>query len=122
MVLGHEGYGTVLELGAGGDRDASGEPLSVGDPVMRASSIACGLCPPCRVHREPTLCQNRRTYGVNRASTDDAALSGSWADHIVPQQGTTVVRAAPGVSATAAMALACAGPTVVHALYERAVR
>ncbi|WP_219821999.1 zinc-binding dehydrogenase [Streptomyces sp. Ru71] len=119
LVLGHEGYGTVLELGAGGGRDALGEPLSPGDPVMWASSIACGLCPPCRMHREPTLCLNRRTYGVNRALTDDAALSGSWADHIVLQPGTTVVRAAPGVSATAAMALACAGPTVVHALYER---
>ncbi|MEW2626033.1 zinc-binding dehydrogenase [Streptomyces sp. NPDC048106] len=66
-----------------------------------------------------TLCQNRRTYGVNRALTDGVAWSGSWADHIVLQQGTTVVRAAPGVSARAAMALACAGPTVVHALYER---
>jgi threonine dehydrogenase-like Zn-dependent dehydrogenase len=119
LVLGHEGYGTVLELGAGGGRDALGEPLSVGDPVMWASSIACGLCPQCRMHREPTLCQNRRTYGVNRAITDDVALAGSWADHIVLQPGTTVVRAAPGVSATAAMALACAGPTVVHALYER---
>ncbi|MEV3989823.1 alcohol dehydrogenase catalytic domain-containing protein [Streptomyces sp. NPDC049837] len=121
LVLGHEGYGTVLELGAGADRDALGAPLAVGDAVMWASSIACGTCPPCRLHREPTLCENRRTYGVNRAVTDDGgtALSGSWADHIVLRPGTTVVKAAPGVSATAAMALACAGPTVVHALYER---
>lgn len=64
------------------------------------------------------LCQNRRTYGVNRAITDAMALAGSWADHIVLEPGTTVVRGAPGVSATAAMALVCAGPTVVHALYE----
>lgn len=119
LVLGHEGYGTVLELGRDGGRDALGAPLAAGDAVMWASSIACGLCPPCRLHREPTLCENRRTYGVNRPLTGDAALSGSWADHIVLQPGTTVVRAAPGVSATAAMALACAGPTIVHALYER---
>ncbi|MGK5638255.1 MFS transporter [Streptomyces sp. URMC 126] len=119
LVLGHEGYGTVLELGPGGGLDALGEPLSVGDPVMWASSIACGLCPPCRLHREPTLCENRRTYGVNRTLADGVPLSGSWADHIVLQPGTTVVRTAPGVSPAAAMALACAGPTVVHALYER---
>lgn len=126
LVLGHEGLGTLRELGsapAGGgpapDVDATGAPLAVGDTVMWASSIACGTCPPCRLHREPTLCENRRTYGVNRSLADGPALSGSWADHIVLQPGTTVVRTAEGVDPLAAMALACAGPTVVHALYER---
>ncbi|MEU6173301.1 zinc-binding dehydrogenase [Streptantibioticus parmotrematis] len=119
LVLGHEGYGTVRELGAGTVRDALGAELAPGDTVMWASSIACGTCPPCRQHREPTLCENRRTYGVNRAVGDGEALSGSWADTIVLQPGTTVVKSAQGVEPLAAMALACAGPTVVHALYER---
>ncbi|MGW1194622.1 zinc-binding dehydrogenase [Streptomyces sp. NPDC002536] len=119
LVLGHEGYGVIRELGAGEHRDATGAPLAEGDAVMWASSIACGECPPCRLHREPTLCENRRTYGVNRPLTDGAELSGSWADHIVLQPGTTVVKAAEGVDPLAAMSLACAGPTVVHALFER---
>lgn len=119
LVLGHEGLGAVRELGAGATHDATGAELGPGDSVMWASSIACGTCPACRLQREPTLCENRRTYGVNRSTLDGPALSGSWADHIVLQPGTTVVKAAEGVDPLAAMSLACAGPTVIHALYER---
>jgi threonine dehydrogenase-like Zn-dependent dehydrogenase len=120
LVLGHEGLGTVRELGPHAEpKDASGRPLKAGDTVMWASSIACGHCVPCRLHREPTLCENRRTYGVNRALADGEPLSGAWADHIVLQEGTTVVRLDDAVDPIAAMAFACAGPTVVHALYER---
>lgn len=125
IVLGHEGLGTVHSLGSDGSdgsedaRDAAGRPLAVGDTVMWASSIACGTCVPCRLHREPTLCENRRTYGVNRPLDGGEPLSGSWADHIVLERGTTVVKLADGTDPLAAMSLACAGPTVVHALYER---
>ncbi|MFF8725792.1 zinc-binding dehydrogenase [Streptomyces sp. NPDC015171] len=119
LVLGHEGLGTVTELGAGTERDANGDPLAVGDLVMWASSIACGECVPCRTHREPTLCENRRTYGVNRPTTQEPALAGAWADRIVLHPRTTVVRLPAGVDPIAAMSLACAGPTMVHAMYER---
>jgi threonine dehydrogenase-like Zn-dependent dehydrogenase len=119
LVLGHEGLGAVVELGDGTDTDANGDPLQRGDRVMWASSIACGRCVPCRQHREPTLCERRRTYGVNRSTVDEPALSGSWADYICLREGTTMVKLPDGVDSVAAMALACAGPTIVHALYER---
>ncbi|QIZ01821.2 zinc-binding dehydrogenase [Streptomyces sp. S1D4-11] len=119
LVLGHEGLGVVHELGPGTGVDAAGRPLRVGDAVMWASSIACGVCVPCRQYREPTLCEQRRTYGVNRSTAEEPALSGAWAEHIVLRPGTTVVRLDPGVDQVAAMSLACAGPTVVHALHER---
>src|SRR5215212_11887593 len=90
LVLGHEGLGTVHELGAGAGVDAHGLPLRVGDEVMWASSIACGRCTACVTHREPTLCEQRLTYGVNRPATGDRPLSGSWADHICLAAGTTV--------------------------------
>jgi threonine dehydrogenase-like Zn-dependent dehydrogenase len=91
----------------------------VGDRIMWASSISCGRCPPCVVDREPTLCSHRQTYGVNRPTTAEPALSGSWADTIVLREGTTVVKVPDGIDALDAMALACAGPTIVHALVER---
>ncbi|WP_329585143.1 zinc-binding dehydrogenase [Streptomyces sp. NBC_01005] len=119
LILGHEGLGVVGELGAGTHHDATGAPLAAGDTVMWASSIACGVCPPCRLHREPTLCERRRTYGVNRALADGPEFSGAWASHIVLQPGTTVIKVPDGTNPLAAMSLACAGPTVAHALYER---
>jgi threonine dehydrogenase-like Zn-dependent dehydrogenase len=119
LILGHEGLGVVHELGVGMERDANGAPLRPGDVVMWASSIACGQCAPCRLYREPTLCERRRTCGVNRPTTSEPALSGSWADYICLQAGTTVVKVPDEVDHLAAMSLACAGPTMVHALYER---
>ncbi|MEU3994114.1 zinc-binding dehydrogenase [Streptomyces platensis] len=119
LVLGHEGLGTVRELADGVTHDANGAPLRPGDTVMWASSIACGRCVPCAQHREPTLCENRRTYGVNRTLDDGPGLNGAWAQHIALRPGTTVVRLDDAIDPLAAMSLACAGPTAVHALYER---
>jgi threonine dehydrogenase-like Zn-dependent dehydrogenase len=119
LVLGHEGLGLVDEIGARAGVDALGRPLAPGDAVMWASSIACGHCVACRQYREPTLCEHRRTYGVNRPTTQEPALSGAWADSIHLREGTTVIAVPHGVDHVGAMAFACAGPTMVHALYER---
>jgi threonine dehydrogenase-like Zn-dependent dehydrogenase len=119
LVLGHEGLGVVHELGAGTAHDVHGAPLRIGDRVMWASSIACGQCVPCRCYREPTLCERRRTYGVNRSLKEGEPLSGSWAEYISLEPGTTVVKVPDGIADLAAMAFACAGPTMVHAIQER---
>ncbi|MCP2167065.1 zinc-binding dehydrogenase [Goodfellowiella coeruleoviolacea] len=119
LVLGHEGLGVVAELGPGADAEAGGGPLAVGDVVMWASSIACGRCVPCRQYREPTLCENRQTCGVNRPTTTPPSLFGSWATHICLRPGSTIVRLPERVDPVAAMSLACAGPTMVHALLDR---
>jgi threonine dehydrogenase-like Zn-dependent dehydrogenase len=119
LVLGHEGLGTVHELGRGAERDANGAVLRPGDRVMWASSIACGRCVPCRLHGDPTLCVSRRTYGVNRPTTAEPALSGAWADYIYLRNGTTIVKVPDAIDAVAAMSLACAGPTIIRALFER---
>ncbi|MER6350757.1 zinc-binding dehydrogenase [Streptomyces sp. NPDC001634] len=119
LVLGHEGLGTVHELGEGTTHDVNGRPLAPGDTVMWASSIACGRCHACQELREPTLCENRRTYGVNRSMTAGSPLAGSWAEFIRLAPGTTVIKLPEGIDPVAAMSLACAGPTMIHALWER---
>jgi threonine dehydrogenase-like Zn-dependent dehydrogenase len=119
LVLGHEGLGTVHALGGGAGPDANGQPLAVGDVVMWASSIACGRCFACQELREPTLCEERKTYGVNRPVASQSPLSGSWADFITLQPGTFVIKLQAGTDPVAAMSLACAGPTIAHALGER---
>src|SRR5436190_1918574 len=62
------------------------------------------------------------SYGGVRPVSGNASgspLSGSWADAITLVPGTTVVTLPAGVDPLAAMAFACAGPTMVHALWER---
>jgi threonine dehydrogenase-like Zn-dependent dehydrogenase/ectoine hydroxylase-related dioxygenase (phytanoyl-CoA dioxygenase family) len=118
IVLGHEGLGRVRSMGSA-MTDRNGDPLQVGDAVMWASSISCGRCVHCVQHREPTLCTARRTYGVNRVADDRTGPTGSWSQAMLLHDGATVVRLPEGVDPIAAMSLACAGPTVVHALRDR---
>jgi threonine dehydrogenase-like Zn-dependent dehydrogenase len=116
LVLGHEGVGRVEALGEGVERDALGAPLAVGDRIAWASSIACGSCFYCRDAQEPTLCERRRIYGITRSLAEPPHLTGSWAETIYLEPGTTVVRLVDAQPSLAVIALGCAGPTVVHAL------
>lgn len=116
LVLGHEGIGWVEMLGEGVERDALGTPLAVGDRVTWASSIACGTCFYCRDVQEPTLCERRRIYGITRSLREAPGLTGSWAERIYLEPGTTVVRLDDHQPSEAVIALGCAGPTVVHGL------
>jgi len=116
VILGHEAVGTVAALGREVTEDALGAPLAEGDRVTWASSIACGRCFYCRQERQPTLCENRRVYGISRSSDRWPHLSGSWGDLQYLEAGSTVVRLPGDVSMEAAIALGCAGPTVVHGL------
>lgn len=118
LVLGHEGVGVIEAVGAGA-RVSDGSEAAVGRRVMWASSISCGRCWQCRVAREPTLCDERRTYGVNRSIVDSHGPAGSWSQRILLERGTSIVAVPEGVDSLAASALACAGPTVLHALDER---
>jgi threonine dehydrogenase-like Zn-dependent dehydrogenase len=116
LVLGHEGVGSVDALGEGVEHDSLGAPLAVGDRVSWASSIACGKCFYCRDVQEPTLCDRRRIYGITRPLSDAPGLTGSWAERIYLEPGTTVVRLGDAQPSDAVIALGCAGPTVVHGL------
>lgn len=116
LVLGHEGVGAVAKLGDGAALDALGRPLAVGDRIGWASSIACGACYYCRDAQEPTLCERRRIYGITRSLEHPPHITGSWAERIYLEPGTTVVKLDDRQPSDAVIALGCAGPTVVHGL------
>ncbi|NYG45399.1 threonine dehydrogenase-like Zn-dependent dehydrogenase [Bradyrhizobium sp. IAR9] len=122
VVLGHEGLGRINRLHPSLNTDAKGTQIKSGDIVMWASSISCGHCEACSIEREPTLCDHRKIYGVNRNTATDEPLSGAWADFICLQSGTTIVKIPEGIDKILAMALACAGPTMVHAFQRRPVQ
>ena len=118
VILGHEGIGEVWKLGEGVDRDFAGAPMRIGDSVTWMSGIPCGHCHWCVIEKERTLCENRKIYGINQSFDAWPKLSGSWAEYIYLQPGSTVFRVPDGVTAEQAIALGCAGPTAVHGVID----
>jgi threonine dehydrogenase-like Zn-dependent dehydrogenase len=118
LILGHEGVGRVQSLGAGVERDFSGNPLREGDAIVWSSNIPCGRCHWCVVAGERTLCETRKVYGVNQRFDEAPRLSGSWAEAIYLQPGSAIFRLPDGVTAEQVIALGCAGPTAVHGVID----
>jgi threonine dehydrogenase-like Zn-dependent dehydrogenase len=59
---------------------------------------------------------------VNRRPDVGDGPAGSWAQRMLLTDGTDVIAMPPGATPVEAMALACAGPTVLHALERRPIR
>lgn len=113
LVMGHEGTGTVLELGAGLDQDALGEPLRPGDRIVWAHNW-CGRCYFCAVAKQPTLCENTMGYGWG--PYEEGAVNGTFSEHLHVSPDSRVLRVPDGVSSPLASAATCALRTVMHAL------
>jgi threonine dehydrogenase-like Zn-dependent dehydrogenase len=62
IVIGHEGVGTVMEIGAEG---AAGSGLARGDRVVIAPRLTCGQCAYCRRGLD-NQCTNYQTIGTTR--------------------------------------------------------
>ncbi len=71
MIIGHEFYGEVVEVGSGVSSFAR---VVVGDRVSGEGHIVCGFCRNCRAGRRH-VCINTKGVGVNR--------DGAFADYVV---------------------------------------
>jgi threonine dehydrogenase-like Zn-dependent dehydrogenase len=114
--LGHEMVGRVAALGEGVAKDASDQPLQVGDRIVWAYPW-CGKCYYCTVARQPTLCSDARMNGW-RSAEKHPFLCGGFADYcyILPECRPVKVPAA--IDSAVASSATCALRTVVHA-FER---
>ena len=113
LVMGHEGTGTIVELGEGLDRDALGQPLRSGDRVVWAHNW-CGRCYFCAVAKQPTLCENTMGYGWG--PYEEGAVNGTFSEHLHVSPDSRVLRVPESVSSPLASAATCALRTVMHAL------
>ena len=78
-LLGHENVGSVVQVGAGGQRDYLGRDLRPGDRVF-ARWGWCGQCYECRTLQQPRRCRNRTvSYG---GMGIDAPFSGGFAEFL----------------------------------------
>lgn len=115
LILGHEGVG-YLEAVPEGLADVTGKPLHEGDLVLWNRGVSCGHCYFCAVKRTPSLCGNRRIYGINLSSAAYPHLNGCYAERIVLSPGTDFVKVDPAQVPDPAVlvAAACSGATVAH--------
>jgi propanol-preferring alcohol dehydrogenase len=105
LVPGHEGVGSIVELGDGVDS------LAVGDRVaLPWLALACGRCRYCIAGRE-TYCQTPQYMGYT--------IDGSYAEYAVGYE-SHVVRVPDGVSSIDAAPITCAGVTTYAALKSAA--
>lgn len=117
-VLGHEGVGVVVALGAGpAPLRTDGAALDVNDRVVWGVTIACGECDRCRAG---ATAKCRTVRKVGHESFDSGwSLSGTYASHIVLPKGSTITAVPAELSDAAAAPAGCATATVAAAV-ERA--
>lgn len=114
-ILGHEIVGEIAAFGSSDPMcDARGAPLQLGDRVVWSVVVSCGHCFFCE--RElPQKCEQAFKYG-HAACSLQAPLTGGYAEFIVLQPGTAVVRIPPTMSLEAAAPLSCATSTIAAAM------
>ncbi|MGQ9631442.1 MAG: zinc-binding dehydrogenase [bacterium] len=115
IILGHEGVGIVEDI-RGEKEDILGRRLSAGDRVIWDRGIACGRCFFCAVKGEPSLCSNRRVYGISFSCKESPHLLGCYSEYIHLLDGTKVLRLDGDVDPGVLVSASCSGATAAHAL------
>jgi threonine 3-dehydrogenase len=73
LIIGHEFYGEIVEIGAGVPRGSGRYEMAEGMRASAEGHVICGVCRNCRSGR-PHVCVNTSSIGVNR--------DGAFADFI----------------------------------------
>jgi threonine dehydrogenase-like Zn-dependent dehydrogenase len=115
-VPGHEAVGRILKIGGGTRKDCTGETLKEGDRIMWAH-VFCGHCFSCAVNNQPTLCENKFSYGF---SNPDAysPLTGGFAEYEYVIPGADIIKVPEDLSNEETVGVCCAFRTAV-ASFER---
>lgn len=113
IILGHEGVGIVEEV-RGKRTCLNGAPIKPGDRLAWNRGITCGRCYFCAVAKEPSLCENRKVYGINRPANVAPYLNGCYARHIILTKDTDLVKIDQSVDPSILVAASCSGATVAH--------
>jgi threonine dehydrogenase-like Zn-dependent dehydrogenase len=116
IILGHETVGRIETLGAGLERDWTGQPLQPGDRVTWNSATSCGHCFYCAEKRQPTRCPHRRAYGIGYRCDGSPHLLGGYAEFHYLRPGTTVFKLPAELSTEAVIGAGCALNTAIHGL------
>ena len=95
IIPGHVSVGRIVAAN-GVERDASGNRLRVGDPVVFHDVFgACGDCYHCLVARQENRCPSRKVYGITCGA--DEGLLGGWAERILLRPGVRALALPAGL-------------------------
>jgi putative phosphonate catabolism associated alcohol dehydrogenase len=108
-ILGHEGLGTVLAVGA------KRKDAVMGDRITWSIADSCGSCPACTTYQLPQKCSSLFKYGHSRLP-DDFKIEGCYASHIFLRKGTHVVQIPEELSDSVVAPANCALATMVNAV------
>jgi threonine dehydrogenase-like Zn-dependent dehydrogenase len=114
IILGHEGVGKVVSLN-GERRDILGNRVQEGDAVLWHRGVSCGDCYYCAIVKEPSLCQSRLVYGINRSCGEAPYLRGSYGEQILLDARTILFPVPEEVDPSVLVAATCSGSTAAHA-------
>jgi len=113
MILGHEGVGEVVEIN-GDVKYVNGEVLKTGDMILWNRGISCGHCYYCAVLNEPSLCPNRKVYGINIPRNEYPYLNGCYSEYIIIRSGMDIFKVPEKVDPAILVSASCSGATTAH--------
>jgi len=114
MIPGHEAVGEVAQM-AGRKTDIFGRELKEGDPVLWERGVMCGQCYYCLVKKQPSLCPNRKTYGISYSCQDPPHFLGCYGEYLHLRAGHPMIKLDLGVEPEVLVAATCSGATAAHA-------
>ncbi len=116
VILGHETVGRIERLGAGLERDWSGQSLAVGDRVTWTSTTSCGRCYYCAEKRQPTRCPERRAYGIGYRADESPHFFGGYGEFHYLRPRANIFKLPAEVSNEAIIGAGCALITAIHGI------
>jgi len=113
LILGHEGVGVIEEI-AGEKSDVFGRPLEAGDAVIWDRGVVDNTCSYCTIHKTPSLCVNRWTYGISKTCDEPPYLNGCYAEAMVLRETTKILRLDEKFDPATLVPASCSGATSAH--------
>jgi L-iditol 2-dehydrogenase len=90
VVLGHEGTGRIVEIGAKWKIDSVGKPLKVGDKVVTSLLETSAECMIAKYNpMKANLCDDIRIYGLLPDEPDNH-LNGYFAEYLIVRPGSSI--------------------------------
>ncbi len=114
MILGHEGVGSVAHI-CGERNYVNGENIKSGDLILWNRGITCGKCFACKILNEPSLCENRKVYGINMSSSVSPYLNGCYSEYIILNENTDIFKINEKIDPAILVSASCSGATMAHA-------